>query len=277
MNKHKLNNLPSKLISEIDNVINIKADVKTMKMAIELMDLTSLGYDDNESSIKEICSKAYNKYGKVAAICVYKNFIKDVIKETKHDIGIATVISFPEGKDDIEKIINDTSSAINDGANEIDIVFNWKDFLYGGEQGIEKARNALILCNSVCKGGAKMKVILESGKFNDYNILKEASILSLNSGADFLKTSTGKAENTCGASPEAASIFLEAIKETKSHSGIKLSGGIKTPSQACAYIKLAQNMMGNKWVNKDNFRIGASGLLDVLIQSILDLESQTGN
>ncbi len=246
------------LIYEARNYDESDEDVKII---LECIEHTSLNENDSAETIKKLCEDAVTEFGKVSSVCVLPEHVKTAAICVDPDIKVATVISFPDGIDSPDKIAADTMNAINNGADEIDIVFNWNSFIHEGEEGKEISREALLACKDACGYDSRMKVILETGKFNNYESLHEAAIMSLGCGADFLKTSTGKAENTAGATMESAAVLLKALNETGSSAGIKLSGGVKDIENALTYMQLAKNIMGPIWVNKDRFRIGSSSLL----------------
>lgn len=235
----------------------------TALLALRCMDLTSLNDTDMPDTIDALCVKAdQGPLGKVAAVCVYPRFVRQAAAAlVGKDIGIATVINFPGGQSTVEKTVADTLAAISDGATEIDIVLDYKNFIHDDRQ---TPADLLKACRSACGNKAKMKVILESAAFDDQNLLYEAACLALDCGADFLKTSTGKHESG-GATVEAAKTMLQAIKDKDSKAGLKVSGGVRTAEEADLYIELARSMKGKDWVSPENFRLGASGLLDNLL------------
>ena len=231
---------------------------------IHCLDLTSLNKDDTEYKIIDLCHKANSEYGSVAAVCVYPKFINIAKKELLNsDIKIATVVNFPEGKNDIQLLENEVSAAINSGADEIDIVFPYKQFLdkdyHSCEQYVKTAKK-------LCGKKHLFKLIIESGELKNANKIALATQVGIENGADFIKTSTGK--TPVSATPTAANIILETIKKYKSKAGFKASGGIKTIDDAKQYMILATSTMGGKWISPQNFRIGASSLLDDLINTI---------
>ncbi len=236
-------------------------------LALHCMDLTSLNDADMPETIDALCASAdQSVLGKVAAVCVYPRFVRQAASSlVGKDIGIATVINFPDGQSTIEKTVADTLAAINDGATEIDIVLDYKNFIHDDHQTPADLLNA---CRSACGNKAKMKVILESAAFDNQNLLYEAACLALDCGADFLKTSTGK-HPSGGATVEAATTMLQAIKDKTSTAGLKISGGVRTAEDAARYIDLAKSMMSENWVEPQHFRLGASSLLDNLLIILL--------
>lgn len=231
---------------------------------IRCLDLTSLNNDDTEYKIADLCHKASCEYGNVAAICIYPKFINIAKKELANNaIKIATVINFPAGKNNQQILEQEISTAINYGADELDIVFPYTEFLNKNYSACEEyVKNAKKLC------GKKhtFKLIIESGELKNANKIALATKIGIENGADFIKTSTGKTPTS--ATPEAANIIMETIKKYKNKTGFKASGGIRTLEDAKQYMVLAAAIMGGKWISSQNFRIGASSLLDDLINTI---------
>lgn len=218
-----------------------------------LVDLTNLNEKDTLVEIEFLCHKAIEN--KVAAVCVYPQFVHFSARFlSTTDIKIATVANFPEGKDSIEKVLTVIQQAIHEGADEIDVVFPYQEYLLGQKQ---KALDFISSCKTVCSDKT-LKVILETGAFADQKILYEASCALLETDVDFLKTSTGKI--AVGATFEAVNTLLKAIKDMKSAAGLKISGGIRTVELAEKYIQLAEEKMGFDFIQPKHFRIGASRL-----------------
>lgn len=254
-----------------------EATPDTTRLAIRLLDLTSLNDDDSIESIEWLCNEAFTPAGPVAAVCVYPRFVDTALKNLKNKAThVATVISFPDGKDDPHTITNATLDAINAGASEIDIVINYQAMMHGDEHTVRKALRA---CRQACTGHITMKVILESGAFSLHETLERACVVAMEEGADFLKTSTGKISS--GASLEDAAIILRAIRHFEiqinyHHKiGFKASGGIRTAQQAAHYIELAKLIMGEDWLTPETFRFGASSLKDDLLKNLGLLDENT--
>ncbi len=228
---------------------------------LPLIDLTSLNDDDNDEVIKDLCQKAITPYGKVAAVCIYPSFVKlakDCLNKTH--IKIATVCNFPTGEQKIETILQDTQQTIANGADEIDLVIPYKDYLTGN---YKSTINLVSECKKICGTNILLKVILETGALIKPKIITAASTDVITAGADFLKTSTGKIP--VNATPEAAQLMLTVIHHSIRQIGFKAAGGIRTVEQATAYLKIADQIMGENWISPKTFRFGASSLLnDVL-------------
>ncbi|MDD7805682.1 MAG: deoxyribose-phosphate aldolase [Endozoicomonas sp. (ex Botrylloides leachii)] len=234
------------------------------QLALKLMDLTALSMDDTNETIIDLCDKATTAAGSVAALCIYPRFIS-IAKERLYELGladlkVATVTNFPDGGDDIESAVMETYSAINQGADEVDVVFPYRTLIAGDETaGVELVRE----CKAVCGDNIILKVIIESGELKTPKLIRQASDLSIEAGADFIKTSTGKV--AVNATIEAAQIMLTAIKESRVDVGFKPAGGIRTAKDAKEHLQLAENIMGRNWINPQHYRFGASGLLNNLL------------
>lgn len=241
-------------------------------LIINCLDYTSLNNTDTEDDIRTLCDRAITPLGNVAAVCVYMDFVKLAHLQLQNTgIKVATVVNFPAGAENLDEVLEDVNSALFEGADEIDVVWPYKAYLNGDhESGIELVSNVKKLC-----GKKLVKVILETGELKTPEMIAAASADALTAGADFLKTSTGKVP--VGATLEAAEIMLNAIKghQTKvSHKlGLKVSGGIRTIEQASQHIELARSMMGEHWVTPNTFRIGASALLNNVLDQAMNTSS----
>lgn len=227
-----------------------------------LLDLTSLNETDDISSIVLLCSKAVRKSGHVAAICVYPQFVKQGVRALKNtNVKVATVANFPQGTSSVATVTAAIQESVQNGAQEIDVVFPYMSYLAGEKK---SAQDFIRACKKACGETILLKVILETGALQDLKIIAEASQDTLLAGADFLKTATGKI--AVGATLEVADVMLHTIKtmsvELQRPIGLKVSGGIRTEQVAMQYIKLAEERMGAEWVNPQHFRIGASRLFD---------------
>ena len=239
-------------------------DVTAAETLIQCLDLTSLNDNDTTESIIELCRRAQTPYGNVAAVCVYPRFVNLAKEHLRHtDIKVATVINFPEGSLDLEKTQSSVTTAVINGADEIDLVFPYKEFLAG-----QKTECGIFIKKVKEHLGKKtlLKVILETGELSHTSVIAEATRLCIQNGADFIKTSTGKTK--VSATPGAGNMILGTIASGRKNAGFKASGGIRTIDDAKKYLVLAVAVMGGKWLTPKNFRIGASSLLDNLIEVI---------
>jgi deoxyribose-phosphate aldolase len=241
--------------------------IQTAKLALQLMDLTSLNDNDTPDAIDALCQKARCAHGQVAAICIYPRFIpfarNQLIGYGLGEMKIATVTNFPLGGDDIELAVAQTREAITSGADEVDLVFPWRAFMAGNES---IGPQMVAAVKAVCPQGVVLKVILETGELKTPELIAKASEQAIKAGADFIKTSTGKVP--VNATPEAAKVMLETIARCNPKCGFKAAGGVKNAQQAEVYLSLARQILGDEWVSAAHFRFGASSLLGALIECI---------
>ena len=263
----KVDNLITKYIDENNNI-----EVK--KLLFHCMDLTSLKCTDSEESIMKFTENVnafvdkYPDLDNVSAICVYPN-MAEIVNDTLEadDVKIACVTGgFPSSQTFMEVKIAETAMAIHTGADEIDIVMPVGKFLCGDYEGMCDEMGEL---KDVC-GEKTLKVILETGALRSASNIKKAAILAMYSGADFIKTSTGK--EAISATPEAALVMCEAIKEyykeTGRKVGFKVAGGVDTVKKALAYYTIVKEVLGEEWLNNGLFRIGTSRLANLLLSDI---------
>lgn len=235
--------------------------------ALQLMDLTTLNDNDTDASVIALCHQAKSPAGNTAAVCVYPRFVP-IARKTLRDLGaseikIATVTNFPHGNDDIDIAVIETKAAVAYGADEVDVVFPYRALMAGNQEiGFELVK----ACKAACGDDVMLKVIIESGELKTPELIRAASEIAIAAGADFIKTSTGKV--AVNATPEAAKIMLEVIKEKNPAVGFKAAGGVKNAEQAADYLALAESVLGENWVSAKTFRFGASSLLGSLLQTL---------
>lgn len=241
------------------------ADMKTVALrALGLLDLTSLNDGDTEDTVRALCQKGQTPHGNVAAVCVWPRFVAQAVAALKDtSIKVAAVANFPDGGSDIDQAVRTAEQIIESGGDEVDVVFPYRAFLRGDEA---TAKQLVSAVKRACGPDGRLKVILETGCLPDADAIKRASVIALENGADFIKTSTGKTE--VSATPEAARVMLTAIRDSKSGAGFKPSGGIRSVSDAATYLDLADGIMGSNWVSADRFRFGASGLLNNILATL---------
>lgn len=254
----------SEVIDEqIDQLGPIKVDALLVQKIVSLLDYTSLNDSDTEESIAFFCEQANTVYGPVAGICVYPQFVRLVKASCHPPIKTVTVGNFPEGTTSLETVLIEINQALENGADEIDVVFPYLRYLAGERN---YAQDFVSACKAACGTSMTLKVILETSALGDIAIIADAGHDVLAAGADFVKTSTGK--SGAGATLEAATTLLLVIKHMSAKNkrviGLKVSGGIKEIEQAGKYIELAERIMGKKWVTPHTFRIGASQLMTKL-------------
>ena len=247
------------------------------KFLFNCIDLTTLKCTDSDTSVMKFTEKVnefvdrYPDLKNVAAICVYPN-MAEIVNDTLEadDVKIACVSGgFPSSQTFIEVKVAETAMAIHSGADEIDIVISVGKFLSGDYEG---------MCDEieeVC-GDKHLKVILETGALGSASNIKKASILSMYSGADFIKTSTGK--ESPAATPEAAYVMCQAIKEyfleTGRKVGFKPAGGINSVHDALVYYTIVKELLGEEWLTNELFRLGTSRMANLLLSDIVGSETK---
>ncbi|MDD3273582.1 MAG: deoxyribose-phosphate aldolase [Bacteroidales bacterium] len=252
---------------------------EVLTSCLGIIDLTSLNSTDTASKIELMIDKVNNftsnfeEYPSVAAICVYPNFASTVKKRLLNkSIQIAVVGGvFPSSQSFLSVKVDECKIAVAQGADEVDIVLSLSHFIAGEFE--EAAKEIREIKKAI--GEVHLKVILETGALSPEEIEK-ASMLAMEAGADFIKTSTGKMEPA--ATPEAALIMCKAIKEYHSKTGRKVgfkpAGGIVTPEDAILYYAIVDTILGKEWLNPKYFRLGASRLANNLLTN---LENKTVN
>ena len=239
------------------------------------IELTTLKTTDSETSVLAFTERVndfdneYPDLPHVATICVYPCFAKTVAESLEVDgVEIACVSgSFPSSQARIEVKVAETSLAVADGATEIDIVMPVGKFLSGDYEGVCDDISEL---KAACGESVPMKVILETGAIKTASNIKKASILSMYAGADYIKTSTGKLEPA--ATPEAAYVMCQAIKEYYDETGIQIgfkpAGGINSVMDAIIYYTIVKEVLGEKWLTNKWFRLGTSRLANMLLSEL---------
>ena len=272
------------VMTKVDALIGKKLDendnLEAKKLLFHCIDLTSLKCTDSEESIMKFTEKVnefvdkYPDLENVASICVYPN-MAEIVSDTLEadDVKIACVSGgFPSSQTFMEVKVAETAMAIHTGAEEIDIVMPVGKFLCGDYEGMCDEIGEL---KDIC-GEKPLKVILETGALRSASNIKKAAILTMYSGADFIKTSTGK--EAISATPEAAWVMCEAIKEyykeTGRKVGFKAAGGIDSVKKALAYYTIVKEVLGEEWLNNGLFRIGTSRLANQLLSEITGEETK---
>ena len=260
---------------------SIKKDSKlqALNMVVSMCDLTTLEGQDTDGKISQMAAKAIRpdpndrSVPAVAAVCVYPGLV-EIAKQavSKSTVLVASVSSyFPSGQAPLESKIHDTKYAINNGADEIDIVINRKAFLEGDYR---KVFDEISVLKEVC-GDVHLKTILEVGELGSYDNIRKASIIAMAAGSDFIKTSTGKISE--GSSRESCCVMAKAVldyrKATGSIVGIKVAGGIKDAKDSIRYLVLIKEEIGEDWLDSKYFRFGASSLLNDVLRQIKKLKT----
>ena len=248
-------------------------------MAISMMDLTTLDAKDTPGKVRQLCAKALRPHDKlnyvppVAAVCVYPNMVAIAKKELEGSkVKVASVATaFPSGMSTKKIKIDETKFAVNEGADEIDMVISRGKFL-AGEYNFVFDEIAAI--KEAC-GDAHLKVILETGELSTLDNVRKASDIAMYAGADFIKTSTGKIQPA--ATLPVTLVMFEAIKDFYFNEGkmigMKPAGGIATAKIAMQYLVVLRETLGEAWMNADWFRFGASSLANDVLMQLEKLET----
>lgn len=250
------------------------------KQCLHQIDLTTLNGDDTVEKVATMAEKvnhfAENFPGvpNVAAICVYPAMVATVKEYLREKIGIAAVSAgFPASQTFIEVKVAETLLAIHAGATEIDVVISIGKFL---EKRYQEVYDELCELREACKEPTHLKVILETGALKTPENIYKASILAMQAGADFIKTSTGKI--SVNATPEATFVMCNAIRDWYNKTGVKVSfkpaGGVSTTEEAVQHYTIVKEVLGEDWLNNSNFRFGASRLANNLLTSIVGEETK---
>jgi deoxyribose-phosphate aldolase len=249
------------------------AKVAGLKLAVRMMDLTTLEGKDTPGKVRQMCRKARSPLdsngtvGPVAAVCVYPNLVPTA-KEALAGSGVkvaSVATAFPSGQSPLDVKLADVRRAVELGADEIDMVIDRGAMLSGD---YARVFDEIAATKEAC-GPAHLKVILETGELGSYDVVRKASEIGIAAGGDFIKTSTGKVQPA--ATPPVTLVMLEAIRDhyyaTGRRIGMKPAGGVRTAKQALHYLVLVKETLGDAWLTPDLFRFGASALLnDVLMQ-----------
>lgn len=259
--------------------IKKESKMQALKLALSMIDLTTLEGKDSPGKVIQLCSKARTPHAgmpglpHVAAVCVYPTMAGIAKKELENTgIHVASVATaFPSGMASIKNKIDDTKYAVDQGADEIDMVISRGEFLKGN---FSYVFDEIATIKEAC-GDAHLKVILETGELLTYENVRKASDIAMLAGADFIKTSTGKISPA--ATQPVTLVMLEAIRDyylkTGKKTGMKPAGGIRKAKEALQYLVLVKETLGAGWLTPDLFRFGASSLTNDLLMQIRKQET----
>lgn len=262
------------------NMDNIASD-QVYKECFSMMDLTTLKTDDTPASVTRLVNKVndfqerYPEWPLPASICVFSNFAAVVKEARKTDFNITVVSAcFPSSQSFLEVKLKEVEMAVEQGADEVDIVLALNSFLAGDhEAASEEIRQVRRIIDEVAgRQGRKvhLKVILETGLLRTPENIANASFLAMEAGADFIKTSTGKVD--VNATPLAAYIMCECIAKyhemTGKKIGFKPAGGISTAADALCYYSIVSSLLGKEWLNRDLFRFGVSRVANSILSAV---------
>jgi len=254
--------------------IKTTAKEAALRLAVSMVDLTTLEGKDSEGKVRRLCAKAVRPdpsdptLPSVAAVCVYPTFVR-VAREALGDapVHVASVATaFPSGHAPLATRLAEVRAAVADGADEIDMVIDRGAFLSGR---LDVVSDEIRAVKDAC-GEAHLKVILETGELETYDNVRRASFLAMHAGADFIKTSTGKVSPA--ATPAVILVMLEAIRDFHADTGrvvgMKAAGGVRTAKEAIGTLVLVKETLGDDWLTPDRYRIGASSLVNDLLMQL---------
>ena len=260
--------------------IKTTAKQEGIRLAVSMLDLTTLEGADTPGKVRHLCAKAVcpsptiPEIPSCAAVCVYPS-LAGVAHAALEGTGVRTAsvaTAFPSGQASFEVKLRDVEDAVAAGAEEIDMVISREAFLAGEDT---RVMEEIVRVKEAC-GDAHLKVILETAELGSYDHVRHASLLAMEAGADFIKTSTGKAAS--GATPGVTLVMLEAIRDymerTDRPVGMKAAGGVSTSKAALHRLVLVKETLGGEWLSPERFRIGASSLLNDLLMQYQ--KTQTG-
>lgn len=233
----------------------------TARLALACLDLTSLNDADDAAAISALCARALGAAtalgGAPAALCVWPRFVALARAALPAALRVAAVANFPAGAADVGAAVADAQAILQAGADEVDLVLPWQALQSGDAAGAA----AVVRAVRAATAGHTLKLIIESGALATPALIHQASLIGLDAGVDFLKTSTGKLPT--GATPEAARVMLQAIAGHRrgAQVGFKASGGVRTVADAAVYIALVREILGESALTPQRLRFGASGLL----------------
>ena len=255
--------------------IKKESKLTALKMALSMVDLTTLEAKDTPGKVKQLCAKAilphagFEGIPSVAAVCVYPNFVR-IAKAALQGSSVkvaAVATAFPSGMSTRKVKLEETKWAVGEGADEIDMVISRGHFLAGEYNFVF---DEIAAVKEAC-GEVHLKVILETGELSTLDNVRRASDIAMHAGADFIKTSTGKIQPA--ATLPVTLVMLEAIRdfyyETGKQIGMKPAGGIATAKLALNYLVVLRETLGNDWLNSNMFRFGASALANDLLMQIV--------
>ena len=264
-----------KIVAGIRPLAEKNRNTEVYKRCFGFIDLTSLNSTDSHERIERFVTKAVefpNRFSGitgVASVCIYPAFVETaglVISDSKMTITSVTG-GFPASQTYLEVKMLETAMAVENGADEIDVVISIGEFLNGE---YDLMGNEIETLRKEIGDEITLKVILESGILAEPELIHRAAVIAMLAGADFIKTSTGKA--SVAATPEAAVVMCEAIRlfaaQTGRKVGFKAAGGISTPEDAALYYTIVQEILGEEWLTPERFRIGASSLANNLLSAI---------
>lgn len=266
----------AEIVAKMKEAAKANHTKEVYKFCLSAIDLTTLTCNDSVQSVTDFAKRTvtfpekYPDIPNVASICVYPAFVETVgVAIDGTPMRITSVAGgFPASQTFLEVKMLEVAMAVENGADEVDIVLNVGKLLTGA---YDEAANEVEMIRSEMDSDITLKVIIESGALKTPELIRKASLLSMFAGADFVKTSTGKID--VAATPEAAVVMCQAIKDyyekTSRKVGFKAAGGVRTPEEAALYYTIVEQILGKEWLTTDLFRIGASSAANNLLSAIV--------
>lgn len=228
--------------------------------AISLLELLAFNQEDTEQRIINLCHSALTPVGPVAGVCVYPHFVclarATLDRLQARQVRVIGLVNFPAGRANVELAVQETRAVLLSGADEVDVVYPFRALLSGDAR---LGPELVAACKAECANRAPLTVTLETGDLRDPQLIRNASRAAITSGADFIKTCTGRL--VAPATPQAARIMLESIAEIGGQVGLKVAGGLRTVDDAQAFLALARGRFGAQWISPQRVRLGATSLL----------------
>ncbi len=233
------------------------------RKVLQVLELTHLADGCKEEDVRALCARARTPHGDVAAVCVPSKFAwlaREELKGSK--VAVCTVANWPRGRSKVDYVSAEAEIAFFEGADEVNIVVPWRSLCSGDARTPQN-----LIEESAHKAGRRqfIKATLETGELDEEFLVREASKMCMDCGAEFLETGTGKTEHK--PTLEQARMMLEEIRDHRRGAGFK-AGDVRTLEDARAYLELAEEIMGADWVDADNFRLGGNGLLEEVLEEL---------
>ena len=240
---------------------------KLARKALEVLELTRLADDTTEEDIRQLCRRADTPHGPVAAVCVPQKYVLAAREELgkRSPIAISTVANWPRGRSKVDYVVAEAEIAFYEGASEVNMVVPWRQFRTNDQHTLPTMVEGCVRMTSRRKF---VKATLEAGELEEDFIIREAARQALDAGAEFLETESGKTDQRC--TLEQARAMLEEIRDHRVEAGLKV-GPLRTLDECRPYLEMAAEVMGEDWIDPENFRIGGrEELLDEILQELSD-------
>ena len=240
---------------------------ETARKVLQMLELTNLAADCNEEKVRELCALARTPHGDVAAVCVPQKFVslaRDLLKGSR--IAVTTVANWPRGRSKVDYVAAEAEIAFFEGADEVNVVMPWRQVIQREER---TPASMMEECARMAGRRQFIKATLEAGQYEEDWLLRDATRVAIDNGAEFIETESGKTDRRC--TLDQARVILEEMKAHHRDSGFKV-GNVRTLDEAAAYLALIAEIMGADWLEDDNVRIG--GGPDLLKEILAELNAR---